>query len=193
MDEYKVAIMGAGGVGKSALTIMFQKQEWSADFDPTIEDSYRKTLTIDGETVVLNLIDSAGHEQYNPNGDLQVLNFADAFILVYSLIDRDSFTELIARRNQACRIRGTELFPLVLVGNKVDLKRQVEYQEGSDLAASWNIPFFETSAKTPTNVDAPFFQIYREIRRIKEKHEKVVVTLSPSEKSNCCCSGCVIL
>jgi Ras-related protein Rap-1B len=38
-----------GGVGKSCLTAQFVQNVWIDSYDPTIEDSYRKTLNVDGE------------------------------------------------------------------------------------------------------------------------------------------------
>ena len=46
---YKTVVVGDGGVGKSALTIQFLQNEFLEDYDPTIEDSYRKQAVIDGE------------------------------------------------------------------------------------------------------------------------------------------------
>lgn len=34
------------------------------EYDPTIEDSYRKQVVIDGETCLLDILDTAGQEEY---------------------------------------------------------------------------------------------------------------------------------
>lgn len=34
------------------------------EYDPTIEDSYRKQTTIDGEVALLDVLDTAGQEEY---------------------------------------------------------------------------------------------------------------------------------
>ena len=47
--EYKLVVVGGGGVGKSALTIQFIQSQFVEDYDPTIEDSYRKNGVIDDE------------------------------------------------------------------------------------------------------------------------------------------------
>lgn len=46
--EYKLVIQGAGGVGKSAICIQFVAGHFMDDYDPTIEDSYRKQMVIKG-------------------------------------------------------------------------------------------------------------------------------------------------
>uniref|UniRef100_A0A1B0GQ64 Small monomeric GTPase n=1 Tax=Phlebotomus papatasi TaxID=29031 RepID=A0A1B0GQ64_PHLPP len=47
MTEYKLVVVGAGGVGKSALTIQLIQNHFVDEYDPTIEDSYRKQVVID--------------------------------------------------------------------------------------------------------------------------------------------------
>ncbi|KAJ8298711.1 hypothetical protein KUTeg_022771 [Tegillarca granosa] len=65
MTEYKLVVVGAGGVGKSALTIQLIQNHFVEEYDPTIEDSYRKQVVIDGETCLLDILDTAGQEEYS--------------------------------------------------------------------------------------------------------------------------------
>ena len=46
--EYKMVVMGSGGVGKSAISIQFVQNHFVDEYDPTIEDSYRKQCVIKG-------------------------------------------------------------------------------------------------------------------------------------------------
>ena len=62
MREYKIVVLGSGGVGKSALTVQFVQGIFVEKYDPTIEDSYRKQVVIDGETCLLDILDTAGQE-----------------------------------------------------------------------------------------------------------------------------------
>ena len=59
----------AGGVGKSALTIQLIQNHFVEEYDPTIEDSYRKQVVIDGETCLLDILDTAGQEEYSATRD----------------------------------------------------------------------------------------------------------------------------
>uniref|UniRef100_A0A673JJ57 HRas proto-oncogene, GTPase n=1 Tax=Sinocyclocheilus rhinocerous TaxID=307959 RepID=A0A673JJ57_9TELE len=69
MTEYKLVVVGAGGVGKSALTIQLIQNHFVDEYDPTIEDSYRKQVVIDGETCLLDILDTAGQEEYSAMRD----------------------------------------------------------------------------------------------------------------------------
>ena len=62
--EYKITVLGSGGVGKSALTIRLITGTYEANYDPTIEDSYRKQVQIDGQPALLDILDTAGQEEY---------------------------------------------------------------------------------------------------------------------------------
>lgn len=51
MREFKVVVLGSGGVGKSALTVQFVSGCFIEKYDPTIEDFYRKEIEV-GHTFV---------------------------------------------------------------------------------------------------------------------------------------------
>ena len=52
--------MGSGNVGKSSLTIRFTQDQFVEDYDPTIEDSYRKHIVVDGIRRKASPADSRG-------------------------------------------------------------------------------------------------------------------------------------
>nr|XP_061803451.1 ras-related protein Rap-1A isoform X3 [Nerophis lumbriciformis] len=60
MREYKLVVLGSGGVGKSALTVQFVQGIFVEKYDPTIEDSYRKQVEVDGQQCMLEILDTAG-------------------------------------------------------------------------------------------------------------------------------------
>lgn len=65
MREYKIVVLGSGGVGKSALTVQFVQGIFVEKYDPTIEDSYRKQVEVDGQQCMLEILDTAGTVCYN--------------------------------------------------------------------------------------------------------------------------------
>lgn len=165
-------VVGGGGVGKSALTLQFIQSHFVDEYDPTIEDSYRKQCAIDDEIALLDVLDTAGQEEYSAMRE-QYMRTGEGFLLVYSLTSHESYEETITFHEQILRVKDCERFPMVIVANKSDLvsERQVLSSEGSDLARGFNCPFMETSAKKRTNVDEAFFTLVREIRKYNKERQ----------------------
>ena len=105
MTEYKLVIVGGGGVGKSALTIQLIQNHFIDEYDPTIEDSYRKQVTIDDETCLLDILDTAGQEEYSAMRD-QYMRTGQGFICVYAVTSRSAFDEITSFREQILRVTG---------------------------------------------------------------------------------------
>mmetsp|Transcript_5650 Transcript_5650/g.9479 ORF Transcript_5650/g.9479 Transcript_5650/m.9479 type:complete len:197 (+) Transcript_5650:96-686(+) len=171
--EYKITVLGSGGVGKSALTIRLITGTYEANYDPTIEDSYRKQVTIDNKPALLDILDTAGQEEYAALQD-QWIREGDGFLIVYAINNRDSFDEAEMIRSKIVRILDSDPdnpdIPIVLCGNKCDLEneRKVQRSELEEREKDWNCGVFETSAKEKKNIDEAFYQVVREIRKRKE-------------------------
>jgi hypothetical protein len=61
---HKVIMVGSGGVGKSALTLQFMYGDFVEEYDPTKADSYRKKVTLDDQECQIDILDTAGQEEY---------------------------------------------------------------------------------------------------------------------------------
>lgn len=160
-EEYKLVVLGSGGVGKSALTVQFVQTIFVEKYDPTIEDSYRKQIEIGDSQYFLEILDTAGTEQFTAMRDLYMRN-GQGFLLVYSINSMATYNDLFGLREQILRIKDSDNVPMVLAGNKCDLEneRVVSTEEGKTLAEQWgSIPFFETSAKSGLNVNKAFLEI----------------------------------
>ncbi|KAK0410654.1 hypothetical protein QR680_005257 [Steinernema hermaphroditum] len=177
MREFKVVVLGSGGVGKSALTVQFVSNTFIEKYDPTIEDFYRKEIEIDGQPCVLEILDTAGTEQFASMRDLYIKN-GQGFVVVYSITSQQTFHDIKSMRDQI--VRGTEHVPILLVGNKCDLQhqRQVRHEDGLALAEYWSSPFVECSAKNSQNVNTVFSEIVREMFASKRNLQK--------QNSGCC-------
>ncbi|EDO15235.1 hypothetical protein Kpol_1029p8 [Vanderwaltozyma polyspora DSM 70294] len=163
--DYKLVVVGGGGVGKSALTIQLIQSQFVDEYDPTIEDSYRKQIVLDDSVAILDILDTAGQEEYSAMRE-QYMRTGEGFLLVYSVTSRNSYEELMSYYQQIQRVKDTEYIPVVVVGNKSDLEteRQVSYEEGMSLAKQMNAPFLETSAKQDINVQDAFYNLARLVR-----------------------------
>uniref|UniRef100_A0A803WA45 Muscle RAS onco homolog n=1 Tax=Ficedula albicollis TaxID=59894 RepID=A0A803WA45_FICAL len=175
LPTYKLVVVGDGGVGKSALTIQFFQKIFVPDYDPTIEDSYLKHTEIDGQWAILDVLDTAGQEEFSAMRE-QYMRTGDGFLIVYSVTDKASFEHVDRFHQLILRVKDRESFPMILVANKVDLMhlRKITREQGREMATKHNIPYIETSAKDPPlNVDKAFHDLVRVIRQqIPEKSQK---------------------
>ncbi|KAJ3312566.1 Ras GTPase [Boothiomyces sp. JEL0838] len=162
--EYKIIVVGGGGVGKSALTIQFIQSQFVDEYDPTIEDSYRKQVEINGQVALLDILDTAGQEEYSA---------MRGFICVYSVTSRASFEEVQSYYNSILRVKDRDSYPIILVANKCDLvgERVISKAEGLALAQHLGCSLLETSAKLRINVDECFYSIVHEIQRYNKSRQ----------------------
>ncbi|KAL8977604.1 MAG: hypothetical protein Q9177_006599 [Variospora cf. flavescens] len=190
MTLYKLVVLGDGGVGKTALTIQLCLNHFVETYDPTIEDSYRKQVVIDGQSCMLEVLDTAGQEEYTALRD-QWIRDGEGFVLVYSITSRASFSRIRKFHSQIQRVKdssstssptasylsspitpapGGGQAPVMLVGNKSDrvTEREVSTQEGSALAKEMGCDFVEASAKNCINVEKAFYEVVRSLRRQRQ-------------------------
>jgi len=167
-QTYKIVVVGGGGVGKSAITIQFIQSYFVTDYDPTIEDSYTKQCVIDDVVAKLDILDTAGQEEFSAMRE-QYMRSGEGFLLVYSVADRSSFDELPRLHRQILRVKDRDEFPMLMIANKADLQHQrmVSTEEGQSLARQLKVPYLECSAKLRMNVDVAFHELVLLIRRFQ--------------------------
>ncbi|KAG8131977.1 putative GTPase NRas-like protein [Naja naja] len=156
---------------------------------PGSEDSYRKQVVIDGETCLLDILDTAGQEEYSAMRD-QYMRTGEGFLCVFAINNSKSFADINLYREQIKRVKDSEDVPMVLVGNKCDLPtRTVDTKQAHEVAKSYGIPFIETSAKTRQGVEDAFYTLVREIRQYRMKR------LNSNEDGNQGCMGvsCLVM
>ena len=137
----KQVVLGSGGVGKSALTFRLITDNFVPEYDPTIEDDYRKAVEIDGQVERLDILDTAGQEEYNSMRDMWYQS-GEGFLLIYSITNRSTFEELDEVYKEILMAKDPIPeggVPVVLVGNKCDLEkeRDVTMEEGQAMAKAW--------------------------------------------------------
>ncbi|XP_023725098.1 ras-related protein M-Ras [Cryptotermes secundus] len=123
---------------------------------------------------MLLVLDTAGQEEFSAMRE-QYMRKGDGFLLVYSVTDKQSYQNIIHFHTQILRVKDRDMYPMLLVANKVDLVhlRKVTEESGRELALKLGIPYIETSAKDPPlNVDAAFHEVVRIIRSQPPELEK---------------------
>lgn len=139
VDEYDPTIEGrsllpcyhvGGGVTRCRRAVRIASIPLHTAHKPNpIADSYRKQCVIDDEVALLDVLDTAGQEEYSAMRE-QYMRTGEGFLLVYSITSRQSFEEIMTFQQQILRVKDKDYFPIIVVGNKCDLEgeRQVSKQ-----------------------------------------------------------------
>ncbi|VIO94286.1 Uncharacterized protein BM_BM2920 [Brugia malayi] len=180
-SDYRVAVFGAGGVGKSSIVQRFIKGTFNENYIPTIEDTFRQVISCNHKNVcTLQITDTTGSHQFPAMQRLSISK-GNAFVLVYSVTSKQSLEELGPILLMLKEVKGENIteVPIMLVGNKKDedQRREVSSELGQKLAAKWGTGFIETSAKDNENITELF-------QRLLAMEKKRTLALTMDEESS---------
>ena len=158
--KFKVCLFGPGNVGKTSLLVRYIKDYFSSDLKQTIGSNFLiKDFLIDEQNIRLLLWDIGGQDQF---AKLRTIYFKGSNA-AFGVFDLTSPQSLLKLPGWISSIKKTvkKSIPILIVGNKNDLDRQVERGEAEDLAKRLNCEYLETSAKTGENVEIAFEKLAR--------------------------------
>lgn len=160
MEEYKVIVIGDESVGKSSLILRLAEAAWIPDYSPTIQDTYRTTIEHLNEQYLLDILDTAGCDDYSHMRDLYMKQ-CNGVICVFDICSSKSFISAAQKLQHFMKFKGLNRFPIILVGNKSDIaeNRQVSKQQANELAKKFNTIYVEASAKLNVHVNDTFVQL----------------------------------
>ncbi|MEM2329716.1 MAG: GTP-binding protein [Candidatus Jordarchaeales archaeon] len=145
--NFKVLVVGDGGVGKTSLTLRFTTGSFKENYMPTLGvNFYSKTVDVEGVLVKLTVWDTGGQERFKP----LLPNYfkgGQGSLVVFDVTDSESFKSVEGWVKQVKHYCGD--VPIVIVGNKIDLssERKISREEAARLADRLSAPYFESSAK----------------------------------------------
>ncbi|CAD8090458.1 unnamed protein product [Paramecium primaurelia] len=187
----KLLIIGDSAVGKTNILKRFCENQYTQNFVSTIGIDFKfRDLEVEGKLMRLQIWDTAGQERFRTITSTYFKG-AMGIILVYAVNNLESFQNIQNWMNQI-KQNASESVIILLVANKSDLNdRAVQYEQGKNLADSYGIKFFETSAKEGINIIDTFQCISKQIKDIMSLEEKVqnikLESTSQNAKSNFCC------
>lgn len=157
----RIVVLGSAGVGKSALCQQFVHGTFDDCYDPTLEDSYRRVIELPNcGPLLIEVMDTAGTEQFAAALRELYLRTGDAFLLVYSIDRANSWEALQTLFEDIQTSSAARHKPLRLVGNKSDLEgeRQVSKSRVRSQLVKWKLEevAWETSARLNHNVEEVF-------------------------------------
>lgn len=178
MDSIKCVVIGDGAVGKTCLLISYAKGTFPSDYIPTIFDNYATKITIADKEVSLQLMDTAGQEDYDRLRPLSYGN-ASVFLICFSLASPNSLQSVKERWYPELK-RHSPKVPFILVGTQSDRRRgsttpnMVTQEEGQRMASDLGaVSYVECSAKTRDNLRDVFVKgIIASLENSPQTHKK---------------------
>lgn len=194
-EKIKIMLMGDSDVGKTSLLKKYCENEFSNSYITTVGIDFKiQYLTINNKKIKLQIWDTAGEERYRIVAK-NYLNSSDGFLILYDITRRESFDNVNNWIEQIVDVAENHSY-CIIVGNKYDLKdgRQVNVNEGKELAKKNKYEFFETSAKDGYNIKEVFESLTRKImNKLESSKTPRRTTISLSTKThkkkinnNCC-------
>ena len=187
----KIMILGNYSVGKTSFLIRFTKNKFDETYLATIGIDYiYRIINIENKQYKLMFYDTAGEEKYKSIPKNHIKN-VQGIILMYDITNKLSFDSIIDWISDVKEIKG-ENFPMILVGNKIDLNesREVTEEMGYELADKNQIEFFETSNKDGTNIQEAGLEIVYKILSETKVNNSRIERIGTANTNNCTSRKC---
>ncbi|KAF1742414.1 hypothetical protein MXB_5648 [Myxobolus squamalis] len=191
----KILIIGDSGTGKSSILCRFAEKKFEADYIATIGVDFKcRKITIDDTNVKLQMWDTAGQERFRTIASTYYRG-AHGVIIVFDLTSHQSFVN-ISKWFEEIKERSERDAVPILVGNKLDMPgRAVTTEEAEKKAASFQMDYFEVSAKDGSNIENAFHRVgelaLQRKRSTQPENQKPITNINvqanASPKSKKCC------
>ena len=169
LSKIYIVTLGESTVGKSAYISKYVEGNYKNTL-PTIGfNAKHKYISLpNGENVNIVFEDTSGQERYH-SLSLNFIRKANGIVLMYDITQKHTFDTVSNWCNQIWEYQKKD-FPVILLGNKCDLEneRQVQREEGEQIANEKGIKFLETSNKNGKNIKESVKELVDMI--LKKKH-----------------------
>ena len=161
MPEFKLILVGDGGVGKTT----FVKRHLTGEF----EKKYVATLGVEVHPLVFhtnrgpikfNVWDTAGQEKFGGLRDGYYIQ-GQCAIIMFDVTSRITYKNVPNWHRDLTRV--CENIPIVLTGNKVEIKDRKVKAKQITFHRKKNLQYYDISAKSNYNFEKPFLYLARKL------------------------------
>ena len=186
---YKILLLGDSTVGKTCFLLRYTDDTFIELHMATIGLDYRlKTIVLDNQKIVkVQLWDTAGQDKFRAI-TRNYYKGARGIILMYDITNIKSYDNIKKWINEIKDEISNEV-TIILIGNKIDneKERKIRKEQCEKLANDYNVPFFETSAKTGQGINESVFYLVQKIVEADPETKKRGKNLKiKTKKKNCC-------
>ena len=190
--HFKILVLGDPSVGKSCFLIRYTEDTFQDVYLSTIgmDCKYKDVILEEDKSIRLQIWDTAGQDRVR-SITKNLYKGAAGIMLIYDITNRNTFDN-VKKWVNSIKEEVTSKVVIILVGNKIDLdkKRQVQTDEGEQIAEEFDMPFFECSALTGENINSAFETLAKKLVEVKAKAKQHGEQLKQNkvggEKKSCC-------
>ena len=186
---YKILLLGDSTVGKTCFLLRYTDDTFLDLHMATIGLDYRlKTMVLDDQKIVkVQLWDTAGQDKFRAI-TRNYYKGARGIILIYDITNIKSYDNIKKWINEI-KEEISEKVTIILIGNKIDneKERKISKEQGEQLAKDYNVPFFETSAKTGQGINESVLFLIKKIMDTDPEMKNRGKKLKNKNKSKKCC------
>ena len=161
--EFKLVLIGDGGTGKTTFVKRHLTGEFEKKYIATLGvEVHPMTFTTNHGQITFNVWDTAGQEK---NGGLRDGYYIGSHcaIIMFDVTSRITYSNVPKWHKDLTRV--CENVPVVLVGNKVDVKdRKVKAQQIT-FHRKKNLQYYDISAKSNYQFEKPFVWLLRHLMK----------------------------
>ncbi|XP_045211662.2 ras-related protein Rap-2c-like [Mercenaria mercenaria] len=172
-QNYRVVFMGTSGVGKSSIINQFINNKFTEIHKETVEELHRHSMKFETVSVDIDILDTSGSYQFPAMRKLAIAT-GDAFVLVYSVTNAESFETVKSLREEIKEHTHDRKYSIVVVANKTDLGDVTGEHAVNEsvVCMDWEEKFVTTSAKTGENIDTVFRLLENKIKETVQMEDK---------------------
>ncbi|KAL5232662.1 ras-related and estrogen-regulated growth inhibitor-like [Rhopalosiphum maidis] len=167
IGRIRTVVLGSSRVGKSAVTVRYLTKRYIGEYSSNTDLLYRHDVTFDSVLTEVEILDTC---KYSTTCLYDHIRWADAFVIVYSVVDLSSFNEAQYLLDELSKHKLPSYFATLLLGNKRDLdhSRIVAVDAGQELSLRFGCQFYEVSAaENFAGVSLAFHSLLRETRAVQ--------------------------
>jgi GTP-binding nuclear protein Ran len=161
VPNFKLVLIGDGGTGKTTFVKRHLTGEFEKKYAPTIGvEVHPLDFTTNRGVIRFFCWDTAGQEKFGGLRDGYYIH-GQCAIIMFDVTSRLTYKNVPTWHRDLCRV--CENIPIVLCGNKVDVKNRQVKPKQVTFHRKKNLQYHEISAKSNYNYEKPFIYLARKL------------------------------